>query len=43
MNDDCVPGLILKGFNLEKLETPEKDPIFLQAREKAQRIYDKKP
>ncbi|KLL04743.1 MAG: DNA methyltransferase [Mycoplasmataceae bacterium RV_VA103A] len=43
LNDGCVPGLILKGFDLKNLENPEKDPVFQKAREKAQYIYDNKP
>ncbi|CAG8460999.1 16958_t:CDS:2 [Gigaspora margarita] len=36
LNDGNVPGLILKGFDLKNLENPEKDPVFQQARAKAQ-------
>jgi adenine-specific DNA-methyltransferase len=43
LNDGYVPGLILKGFNLKNLENPENDPVFQQAKEKAQSIYENKP
>lgn len=43
LNDNCVPGLVLKGFDLNNLENPEKDSIFQQAREKAQEIYKTGP
>jgi len=42
LNDGNVLGLTLKGFNLKNLEDPEKDPIFQQAKEKVQYIYNNK-
>jgi len=41
LNDNCVSGLILKGFDLNNLKNPEKDPIFQQAKEKVQKRYQK--
>jgi len=38
-----VSGLILKGFDLNNLRNPKKDPIVQEAREKAQKIYKDKP
>jgi adenine-specific DNA-methyltransferase len=43
LNDNCVSGLILKGFNLDNLENPEKDQFFQQAKKKARYIYDNNP
>jgi adenine-specific DNA-methyltransferase len=43
LNDGNVPGLILKGFDLKNLENPSQDPVFQQAKAKAQSIYNKKP
>lgn len=39
LDDGNVLGLILKGFNLKNLENPKRDPIFRQAKEKANEIY----
>ncbi|CAG8639852.1 17848_t:CDS:10, partial [Racocetra fulgida] len=38
LDDGCVPGLILKGFDLKHLENPKKDPVFRRAKEKANEI-----
>lgn len=40
LNDGNVLGLILKGFGLNNLGSPEKDPTFQQAKSKAQKIYE---
>ena len=34
-----MSGLILKGFDLNNLQSPEKDFIFQQAREKVKKRY----
>ena len=42
LGNSGVPNLILKDFNLDNLKDPEQDPIFQQAKKKAQYIYNNK-